>query len=384
MIRASLRRALTLSAVLAGALSLAGCLSEEGGYELPTKAMKALSPQMLTLLDQKRMPKESPILVRIFKEESELEVWKQDTTGRFELLKVYPICRWSGDLGPKITEGDRQAPEGFYTITPGLMNPNSNYYLAINTGFPNAYDRANDRHGGFLMIHGDCSSRGCYAMTDEQIGEIYSLARESFLGGQPSFQIQAYPFRMTPTNLARHRTSPHLAFWKMLKIGNDHFEATHLEPKVDVCDKHYVFDARAAARRRVDHIQLDPTGCPAYVVNPEIAGPALEKSHADEVQYAALVKANTWTAPVHSGLDGGMNRVFLAQVGGRIPPARVPPPGANGLPAQPPPVAVADNNGQSLAGKIFGGFFGSKAQVAAADSATQERGSEPAATGADA
>jgi murein L,D-transpeptidase YafK len=380
LIRASLRRALTLSAILAGALSLAGCLSEEGGYELPTKAMKALSPQMLTLLDQKRMPKESPILVRIFKEESELEVWKQDTTGRFELLKVYPICRWSGDLGPKITEGDRQAPEGFYTITPGLMNPNSNYYLAINTGFPNAYDRANDRHGGFLMIHGDCSSRGCYAMTDEQIGEIYSLARESFLGGQPSFQIQAYPFRMTPTNLARHRTSPHLAFWKMLKIGNDHFEATHLEPKVDVCDKHYVFDAVQA--RGAGSIIFNSTGrCPAYVVNPEIAGPALEKSHADEVQYAGLVKANTWTALVHSGLDGGMNRVFLAQVGGRIPPARVPPPGANGLPAQPPPVAVADNNGQSLAGKIFGGFFGSKTQVAAADSATQERGSEPAATG---
>ena len=127
------------------------------------------------------MPKESPILVRIFKEESELEVWKQDHSGRFELLKVYPICRWSGDLGPKIKEGDRQAPEGFYTITPGLMNPNSNYYLAINTGFPNAYDRANDRTGAFLMIHGDCSSRGCYAMTDEQIGEIYSLAREVLL-----------------------------------------------------------------------------------------------------------------------------------------------------------------------------------------------------------
>jgi murein L,D-transpeptidase YafK len=379
LIRASLRRALTLSVILAGALLLAGCLSEEGGYELPTKAMKALSPQMLALLDQKRMPKESPILIRIFKEESELEVWKQDTSGRFELLKVYPICRWSGDLGPKVNEGDRQAPEGFYTITPGLMNPNSNYYLAINTGFPNAYDRANDRHGGFLMIHGDCSSRGCYAMTDEQIGEIYSLARESFLGGQPSFQIQAYPFRMTPANLARHRTSPHLAFWKMLKVGNDHFEATHLEPKVDVCDKHYVFDA--VQPRGSGSIIFNSTGrCPAYVVNPEIAGPALEKSHADEVQYASLVKANTWTAPVHSGLDGGMNRVFLAQVGGRIPPARVPPPGANSLPAQPPPVAVADNNGQSLAGKIFGGFFGSKTQVAAADSATQERGSD--ATGA--
>ena len=190
------------------------------------------------------MPKHSPILVRIFKEESELEVWKQDTTGHFQLLKIYPICRWSGDLGPKMHEGDRQAPEGFYTITPGLMNPNSNYYLAINTGFPNAFDKANDRHGAFLMIHGDCSSSGCYAMTDEQIGEIYSLARDSFLGGQPSFQIQAYPFRMTPANLARHRTNPHMAFWKMLKIGNDHFEATHLEPKVDVCDRRYVFDAQ--------------------------------------------------------------------------------------------------------------------------------------------
>ena len=74
---------------------------------------------MLTLLEQKNMPKDSPILVRIFKEESELEVWKQDTTGHFQLLKVYPICRWSGDLGPKVKEGDRQAPEGFYTITPG-------------------------------------------------------------------------------------------------------------------------------------------------------------------------------------------------------------------------------------------------------------------------
>ena len=226
----------------------------------------------------KEHAKAFPILVRIFKEESELEVWKQDTTGRFELLKVYPICRWSGDLGPKITEGDRQAPEGFYTITPGLMNPNSNYYLAINTGFPNAYDRANDRHGGFLMIHGDCSSRGCYAMTDEQIGEIYSLARESFLGGQPSFQIQAYPFRMTPANLARHRTSPHLAFWKMLKIGNDHFEATHLEPKVDVCDKHYVFDAQQPPNGSKP-LTFDPTGkCPAFVVNPQIARAALEKA----------------------------------------------------------------------------------------------------------
>ena len=276
--------------LFAGALTPVACLGENGN-QLPAKATKELPPELLSLLRQKHMPKNSPILVRIFKEESELEVWKQDTTGHFQILKIYPICRWSGDLGPKLHEGDRQAPEGFYTITPELMNPNSNYYLAINTGFPNSFDKANDRDGTFLMIHGDCSSSGCYAMTDEQIGEIYSLARDSLLGGgQPSFQIQAYPFRLTPANLARHRTSPHMAFWKMLKIGNDHFEATHLEPKVDVCNRRYVFDAHRPLNSSKPLV-FDPTGkCPAFVVNPKIARLALEKQHADEVEYAKLVR----------------------------------------------------------------------------------------------
>jgi murein L,D-transpeptidase YafK len=373
--RAILVRAICFTISLLGILAPHRGLAEDGN-QLPAKATKELPPQVLSLLEQRKMPKRSPILIRIFKEESELEVWKQDTTGRFELLRVYPICRWSGDLGPKISEGDRRAPEGFYTITPGLMNPNSNYYLAINTGFPNDYDRANDRHGAFLMIHGDCSSRGCYAMTDEQIGEIYSLARESFLGGQPSFQIQAYPFRMTPANLARHRTNPHMAFWKMLKIGNDHFEATHLEPKVDVCDKHYVFDAQQA-RSESKPLAFDPTGkCPVFVVNPKIARAALGKQHADELQYAQSVKANTPVAPIHSGLDGGMNRVFLAQVGGSIPPARMP---SSGSQPSPP----TDNN-SSFASRLLG-WFGWKSapstQVASAEATTLERGARSAATG---
>src|ERR1700728_28560 len=280
---ASLRLLATATVLGTAALALAGCYGDEG-YQLPTRAMKELSPEMLSLLAQKNMPKDSPVLVRVFKEESELEVWKQDTTGQYQLLKVYPICRWSGELGPKKTEGDRQAPEGFYSITPGLMNPNSNYYLAINIGFPNAFDQANGRNGALLMIHGDCSSRGCYAMTDEQIGEIYSLAREAFLGGEPSFQIQAYPLRMTPANLARHRTNPNMAFWKMLKVGNDHFEVSRLEPKVEVCDRHSVFDAAQPANSSKP-LTFNPTGhCPAYVVTAEIAAPALEKSHNDEVQ----------------------------------------------------------------------------------------------------
>ena len=157
MIRATLVHALVLSAAFAGTLMPVRCLAEHD-YQLPAKASKELSPQLLSLLQQKNMPKHSRILVRIFKEESELEVWKQDTTGHFQILKIYPICRWSGDLGPKVHAGDRQAPEGFYTITLELMNPNSNYYLAINTGFPNTFDKANDRDGAFLMIHGDCAS----------------------------------------------------------------------------------------------------------------------------------------------------------------------------------------------------------------------------------
>src|SRR5713101_8364263 len=167
----------------------------------PSVALQPLSQSMLAELERKHMPKESPILVRLFKEEAELEVWKEDDSGRLALLATYPICRWSGELGPKVKQGDRQAPEGFYTITPAQLNPNSHYYLSVDIGYPNAFDRAYGRTGSNLMIHGDCSSAGCYAMSDEQIGEIYALARESFFGGQRAFQVQAYPFRMTAVNM---------------------------------------------------------------------------------------------------------------------------------------------------------------------------------------
>jgi murein L,D-transpeptidase YafK len=247
-------------------------------------------------------------IVRIFKEESELEVWKIDYTGRFALLRIYPVCRWSGDLGPKFQEGDRQAPEGFYTITPDLMNPNSSAYLAINTGFPNTYDQANGRTGQFLMIHGDCSSAGCYAMTDEQIAEIYALAREAFFAGQRSFQVQAYPFRMTALNMARHRNSPHMPFWRMLKQGYDHFEVTRQEPKVDVCDRHYVFAAQSFGK-------VIPTEqCPAYSVPQEIASAVYNKERRDEAQFARLVIRAVPTVATTNGGQGGMNASFLAAV----------------------------------------------------------------------
>jgi len=357
LICAKLVRALTLTVAFAGALTPVRCFGEESS-QLPAKATQELSPELLSLLQHKHMTRLSPILVRIFKEESELEVWKQDTTDHFQILKTYPICRWSGDLGPKLHEGDRQAPEGFYTITPELMNPNSNFYLSINTGFPNSFDKANNRDGTFLMVHGDCWSSGCYAMTDEQMSELYSLARDSLLG-RPSFQIQAYPFRLTPANLAWHRTNPNTEFWKMLKIGNDHFEATRLEPKVNVCDRRYVFDAYQAPNLSKPLV-FDPTGkCPTFVTNPKIARQALEKQQADDIEYARLVDENVSVAPIYSGLDGGMNKAFLARFPWRIIPlAMVLPTGDLDLP-QMPPIPWADNEG-SLPSRFFGVLFESK------------------------
>jgi murein L,D-transpeptidase YafK len=186
------------------------------------------------------MDRAAPILIRIYKEESTLEVWKLDRTGKFALLSAYPICKYSGHLGPKIFEGDHQAPEGFYDITPDQMK--SDRYLAFNMGFPNAFDRSLGRTGSFLMVHGGCKSVGCYAMTDYAMDEIYGLVDEAFRGGQEKVQLEAFPFRMTTQNLARHADDPNRPFWEMLKTGSDAFLATERPPTVAVCDQRYVFN----------------------------------------------------------------------------------------------------------------------------------------------
>jgi murein L,D-transpeptidase YafK len=305
-------RALLTSAAVAAAIALAGCDPQD---VTPTGRSQApLSERMLAEIDSKNMDKGSPILARIFKEDSEMEVWKQNRDGKFALLKTYPICKWSGDLGPKKKQGDRQAPEGFYTITPGQMNPASNYYLAFNTGFPNAYDRAWGYTGSELMVHGDCSSRGCYAMTDEQIQEIYALARESFFAGQKAFQLQAYPFRMTAMNMAKHRSNPNFAFWKMLKDGYDNFEATKQEPKVAVCEKRYVFDA-AAPDNASQALSFSPAGkCPVYQLDKNIADAVLDHRRQEQVQMAQYIARDVPVVPPRVG-DGGMHPTFVAKLG---------------------------------------------------------------------
>jgi len=234
-------RTLATIAVLASACALAGC----GGIATSIPAAdQPLSKETMSMLGRKGMDSASPMFVRIFKEESELEVWKARDDGRFYHFKTYPICNWSGDVGPKTALGDKQAPEGFYRVSNTQMNPNSNYYLAFNLGYPNAYDRAWQRTGDALMVHGKCKSVGCYAMTDALIEEIYTLARESLKGGQESFEVHAFPFRMTEANMVRYQGNPNVPFWKTLKQGYDFFEKYRLPPTVAVCEKRYVVNVK--------------------------------------------------------------------------------------------------------------------------------------------
>jgi murein L,D-transpeptidase YafK len=182
-----------------------------------------------------------PIFIRIFKQSSELELWVSSGE-RYSLYKTFPICRWSGDLGPKLQEGDGQAPEGFYSVARQQMNPRSQYHLSFNLGFPNAYDQAQGRTGSFLMVHGNCVSIGCYAMTDPGIEEIWLIADEALKGGQSRFEVHAFPFRPTAEALTLHNASRWSDFWKTLTIGYDRFEATHVPPQVSVASGAYVID----------------------------------------------------------------------------------------------------------------------------------------------
>lgn len=264
----------------AGMLMIAGC-----SEQFPAKHLQPLSYRTLSDLKARDMTPDAPILIRIFKDESTLEVWKRTPDGRFAHFKNYEICKWSGELGPKIKEGDRQAPEGFYTVKPVQMNPWSNYYLSFNIGYPNIYDEALDRTGTYLMVHGACSSAGCYSMTDEQIAEIYALMREAFDGGQEAVQIQAYPFRLTQENLERYKNHRWRDFWRNLKDGYDAFEQTRQQPVVTVCGKRYQFNATFL----VPDEQIDPgKECP----------PVVQAGAPDAAPAASAGTANATPVPV--------------------------------------------------------------------------------------
>lgn len=212
-------------------LLLSACV----GGQLPFKFPFDTKPIMNRLdndLEQSHVYVGDPVFIRIFKEEHVLELWMQsEGKSRYKLVKSYPICKWSGQLGPKYFEGDRQSPEGFYATNLLSLNPESQYHLSFNINYPNLYDRQYGRTGSFIMVHGDCVSVGCYAMTDRGIEEIYILVERALGAGQREIPVHVFPFRMTEARMLREAGSPYYPFWKNLKEGYDFFELRGYPPQ---------------------------------------------------------------------------------------------------------------------------------------------------------
>ncbi len=181
----------------------------------------------------------APVFIRIFKAESELELWMQ-RGDRFEHFATYPICYWSGTIRPKIREGDKQNPEGFYTVSRRQLHRSGRWRQSLNLGFPNALDRQLDRSGSYILVHGGCSSVGCFAMTDAVIAEIFKLTESALKAGQQHVDVHVFPFRMTEDNLARYHDSDWAAFWRNIKDGYDSFERTRRPPSVSICERRYL------------------------------------------------------------------------------------------------------------------------------------------------
>ena len=203
-----------------------------------------VQPSLETALAEKNLKLGDEVFIRAFKEERVLELFiENQSTGRYELFRSYPIAAASGTLGPKLAEGDRQVPEGFYAVPPSAMNPNSRFHLAFNIGYPNALDRSLDRTGSAIMIHGDRVSIGCLAMTDEVIEEIYTLCTAAHSGGQAAFSVHIFPFRMTPQRMDMEKDSKWHAHWSNLKECYDHFEEKQRTPRVTAKGGRYHFEA---------------------------------------------------------------------------------------------------------------------------------------------
>lgn len=214
-------------------------LSQEAAMEAYMQQRKYIDTPLSLRLKETGAQRGDPIYIRIFKSDAILEVWVL-VGDRFVHLKDYPICAYSGHLGPKLKEGDKQAPEGFYRVYPKQLNPHSRFHLAFNLGYPNAYDRAHGRTGSYLMVHGNCVSIGCYAMTDQKIEEIYALVESALKAGQKYVPVHIFPFRMDDETMAQYTHYKWYDFWTNLKEGYDYFEAEKLPPRVSVSKGEYV------------------------------------------------------------------------------------------------------------------------------------------------
>ena len=249
---------LTRRTVLLGTALVAASGATWLGWRMRSNPLKNQEPEVNQRLAQRlsllgaRLG--DPIFIRLFKLSSNLELWVQPGgTGPFVKFHDYPICAFSGELGPKEQEGDHQAPEGFYRVEASQLNPNSRHHRSFNLGYPNAFDRSHGRTGSYLMIHGGCSSVGCYAMTDASIAEIYALAA-TYLTRAPRaqeksphiFQVHAFPFVLSDQALATfgQKYPQWHSFWRDLQKGYLAFNRTQYPPIITVENQRYVVEAK--------------------------------------------------------------------------------------------------------------------------------------------
>jgi murein L,D-transpeptidase YafK len=225
------------------------------GYQLPgTPDLARLNER----LQAEGLERGDPVFIRVFKAEMTLELWMKRGDG-FALFASYPICYWSGRLGPKLQTGDHQAPEGFYTVSKGQLNPNSRWHRSFDLGFPNLFDRAQGRSGAYLMVHGGCSSVGCYAMTNGVVTELWTLLTAALDAGQERFAVHVFPFRPTEARLRAYQYHQWAAFWRDLKPGYDLFEASRIPPEISVCRGRYAARPGQAGSRAAPALRSD---CP--------------------------------------------------------------------------------------------------------------------------
>lgn len=213
----------------------------DGALPLPGTPNIAILGQRLK---EKGVGMNAPMVIRIFKMESELEIWKEKA-GVYELFATYPICHWSGSLGPKLREGDKQAPEGFYTVTRKQLYHVGRWPKSLYLDFPNVFDQSQARTGAHILVHGGCTSVGCFAMTNPVMDEIHRLATAAIEGGQSHLPIHIFPFRMTEDNVKAQSKPAWNSFWANLKEAYDIFEKTKKPPRIGACDGRYTITETA-------------------------------------------------------------------------------------------------------------------------------------------
>ncbi len=256
----------------------------------------------------------SPIFLRVYKQTSEMELWVQRGP-RYVHFKTYGICRWSGGLGPKFYEGDRQSPEGLYRITTSDLIVNPRWDRAMNINYPNNFDNLNGRGGSGILIHGGCGSIGCFAIQNENVEDVYGAVRAALRGGQVYVPVLALPFRFSALAPEKDDTLRMNEFWADLRRADLLFERDRLPPVAWICDGRYYFSDRRGDRQRhavhlpgckpLDNATGRREGKSRSMQQTPVAGAVVEAPQQAEV-----------VTPLHAAAGPGSAAEQAAQTGG--------------------------------------------------------------------